>query len=694
MITDMGGVMDRNSSISCLKGIGEKTESLFHKTGVYSIGDLMRYYPRGFEIYDDPVPISEAQEGSVCTVAGSVFGRISVAGGGRRKITALNLKDITGTLKVIWFNMPFLRNTLGRGGMLILRGRVIRKKEGLVMEHPQIYYPASKYEEKLHTMQPVYPLTAGLTNNAVIKAVRQALEFASDADDILPGDIVRENGFLPCRESLFGMHFPADKEAFAHARERFVYEEFLTFILSVRRMKEEENRAKNTFVFQDDPRIGRFLKSLPFALTGAQMKVWREIKRDMTGEHVMSRLVQGDVGSGKTIIAFLALLLAGLNGYQGAMMAPTEVLARQHYENITGMLDRYAIPLRAELLTGSMSAKQKREAYGRIESGESSIIVGTHALIQEKAVYQDLALVVTDEQHRFGVRQREALAGKGDTPHILVMSATPIPRTLAIILYGDLDVSVIDEMPKDRLPIKNCVVDTGYREKAYAFMKKQVSSGRQCYVICPMVEESESMEAENVIDYSRMLSEELGNDITVGYLHGKMKQQEKDSIMEAFGRNELQVLVSTTVIEVGIDVPNATVMLIENSERFGLAQLHQLRGRVGRGVHQSYCIFMTASRSDETKERLDILNRSNDGFFIASEDLRLRGPGDLFGIRQSGILDFKVADIFQDAVLLQKASEDAAGILADDPGLEKPCHEKLRQYIDGRMQMILLENTL
>ena len=380
------------------------------------------------------------------------------------------------------------------------------------------------------------------------------------------------------------------------------------------------------------------MRALPYRLTEAQKRVWDEIRKDMQGEYVMSRLVQGDVGSGKTVIAFLALLLAGLNGYQGALMAPTEVLARQHFENISGMLTEYGLPISAELLTGSMTAKQKREAYGRIESGEAAIVIGTHALIQEKAVYRNLALVVTDEQHRFGVKQREALAGKGNMPHILVMSATPIPRTLAIILYGDLDISVIDEMPKNRLPIKNCVVDTGYRKKAYQFMKKQTEEGRQCYVICPMVEESEAMEAENVLGYSEMLSEIMGDTVRVGCLHGRMKQQEKDEVMEAFGNNEIQILVSTTVVEVGIDVPDATVIMIENAERFGLAQLHQLRGRVGRGKYQSYCIFMTASKSDETKERLDILNHSNDGFFIAGEDLRLRGPGDLFGIRQSGII--------------------------------------------------------
>ena len=686
--------MNEKSSIGKLKGIGEKTEALFLRIGVNTIEDLIRYYPRGYDIFEDPVPISQLEEGKTSAVTGAVFGRIQVSGNQRLQITTLYLKDLTGTLKVIWFRMPFLRNTLGKGGPITLRGRVVRKRDGLVMEHPEIYYPSAKYEEKRHSMQPVYSLTAGLTNNAVIKAVKQALDCVSEKMNILPRKVEEKYGFPPYVQAVQTMHFPENKESFIRARERFAFEEFLIFILSLRRMKHSEIRVENPFSLPDHPLLARFLDQLPYQLTSAQKRVWEEIRADMQGPTVMSRLVQGDVGSGKTVIAFLALLLAGLNGCQGALMAPTEVLARQHFETISGMLERYSIPLKAELLTGSMTAQQKRKAYEKIESGSVSIIIGTHALIQEKVHYKNLALVVTDEQHRFGVRQREALAGKGRSPHILVMSATPIPRTLAIILYGDLDISVIDEMPKNRLPIKNCVVDTSYRETAYRFMKKQVQEGRQCYVICPMVEESEKLEAENVMDYSSMLSEEMGDQIRVGCLHGRMKQQEKDEIMDSFGRNEIQILVSTTVVEVGIDVPNATVMLIENAERFGLAQLHQLRGRVGRGQYQSYCIFMSPSKSKETKERLEILNHSNDGFFIAGEDLRLRGPGDLFGIRQSGILDFQTADVFQDAKLLQAAGTTAEEILAEDPELACPEHAGLRKCIEDKLQQIMLETTL
>ena len=686
--------MNERSEISELKGVGEKTTRLFHRIGVRTVGDLIRYYPRTYEVFEDPVCIGEVCEGRTCTVTGTVFGRIQVSGNRSMQVTTLWLKDLTGTLKVIWFRMPFLRTTLGKGGTLTLRGRVLRKKDGLVMEHPEIYYPSEKYEEKRNSVQPVYALTAGLTNNAVIKAVRQALPCADKRQDVLPAYLTRKFHFPPYSEAVSRMHFPENKEDFAEARKRFVFEEFLVFILSLRKMRERENRVRNNFCFCDKPEIERFLKALPYRLTEAQKRVWDEIRKDMQGEYVMSRLVQGDVGSGKTVIAFLALLLAGLNGYQGALMAPTEVLARQHFENISGMLTEYGLPISAELLTGSMTAKQKREAYGRIESGEAAIVIGTHALIQEKAVYRNLALVVTDEQHRFGVKQREALAGKGNMPHILVMSATPIPRTLAIILYGDLDISVIDEMPKNRLPIKNCVVDTGYRKKAYQFMKKQTEEGRQCYVICPMVEESEAMEAENVLGYSEMLSEIMGDTVRVGCLHGRMKQQEKDEVMEAFGNNEIQILVSTTVVEVGIDVPNATVIMIENAERFGLAQLHQLRGRVGRGKYQSYCIFMTASKSDETKERLDILNHSNDGFFIAGEDLRLRGPGDLFGIRQSGIMDFKVGDVFQDSLILRQAAEAAGEILREDSKMEKTENARLFAALEKYMTDQNLESTL
>ena len=651
------------TSIKELKGIGEKTQRLFEKVGVSTVGDLIRYYPRGYDVYEEPIPVSELEEGRTQTVSGAIYGRVQVSGTAKMQVTTLYLKDLTGTLKVIWFRMPFLRSTFAKGGSLTLRGRVLRRRDGLVMEHPEMFYPSEKYADRLNTLQPIYGLTSGLTNNAVMKAVRQALDGMDLAADSLPGRLRLKYGLAEYNYAVRGIHFPEDKEVFYHARERLVFEEFLAFILSIRKLKDKNEKLANEYRMEMKPEVEAFVQGLPYQLTDAQQKVWTEILRDISGDTAMSRLVQGDVGSGKTIVAVLALMTAALNGYQGAMMAPTEVLARQHYESVTSLFETYGIKIKVVLLTGSMTAKEKRRAYDRIECGYAKIIIGTHALIQGAVNYDCLALVVTDEQHRFGVKQREAFARKGGVPHVLVMSATPIPRTLAIILYGDLDISVIDELPANRLPIKNCVVDTGYRQTAYTFMKKQVAEGRQCYVICPMVEESESIEAENVIDYASMLQSEMGDGICVAYLHGKMRQTEKDDIMDRFGRNEIQILVSTTVIEVGIDVPNAAVMMVENAERFGLAQLHQLRGRVGRGSHQSYCIFMSGSKSKETKERLSILNKSNDGFKIASEDLRLRGPGDLFGIRQSGLMDFRLGDVYQDAKILQMANEAADELL-------------------------------
>ncbi len=658
--------MTEGTPIREIKGIGEKTEKLFEKLNIYTAGDLLRYYPRGYDVYEEPVPVSEVEEGKICTVTGAIFGRVQVAGNRRLPVTTLHVRDLTGTLKAVWFRMPFLRNTFSGGGAVTLRGRVVRKGRELAMEQPEIFYPPEKYEEKSGTLQPIYGLTKGLTNNGVSKAVGQVLKNLDLSREVLPEDLRMRYGLAEYNYALRGIHFPEDKEVYFHARKRLVFEEFLAFILSLRRLKDSNQRMENNYVMDVDEKVEKLIGELPFSLTGAQRKVWGEIAGDLASDTVMSRLVQGDVGSGKTIVAVLALLNTALHGYQAAMMAPTEVLARQHYESITKLLEEYEIPVKVELLTGSMTAKEKRRAYDRIECGYARIIIGTHALIQSAVNYDCLALVITDEQHRFGVKQREAFAGKGGMPHVLVMSATPIPRTLAIILYGDLDISVIDELPANRLPIKNCVVDTGYRKTAYTFMKKEIAAGRQCYVICPMVEESEQLEAENVQDYGAMLQEEMGPDIRVACLHGKMKPALKDEIMEAFGRNEIQILVSTTVIEVGIDVPNATVMMIENAERFGLAQLHQLRGRVGRGKHQSYCIFMSASRAEETKERLSILRDTNDGFKIASEDLRLRGPGDLFGIRQSGLLNFRLGDVFQDAKILQMANEAADEILKNE----------------------------
>ena len=471
------------------------------------------------------------------------------------------------------------------------------------------------------------------------------------------------------------IHFPDSMDTLTWARRRLVFDEFFLFLMTMQLQKNGEEKQLNPHHFGDPTVLDRYIGQLPYALTVAQRRTLKEILADMQGEVLMQRLIQGDVGSGKTIVAFLAMLYASDSGYQSAIMAPTEVLAKQHEQSFLELCERFGIEKTIVLLTGSMTAKQKREARAQITEHPDALIIGTHALIQEAVEYKNLALVITDEQHRFGVRQRETFAEKGQTPHILVMSATPIPRTLAIILYGDMSISVMDEVPATRLPIKNCVVGESYRPKANAFLEREVAAGHQAYIICPLVEASENFDASNVTDYTAQLQEALSPGIRIACLHGKMKAAEKNQIMEDF---KADILVSTTVIEVGVNVPNATVMMIENADRFGLAQLHQLRGRVGRGSAQSYCIMMNASDSDRAKERLEILNKSNDGFFIASEDLKLRGPGDFFGIRQSGDMSFMIADIYTDAKVLQNAADEVKRILAEDPALAMEKHENLR----------------
>ena len=547
-------------------------------------------------------------------------------------------------------------------------------------------YTRSQYSKIEGTMQPIYPLTKGLSNKTVANAVHQALEKfdAGLEKEYIPGYVRQKNELAEHNYAVVNIHFPKSMEDYIQARKRLAFEEFFLFVLAVRSLRNSNERIPNGYIIQNDSRTDDFIEKLPFSLTNGQKSAWTEVKKNMSGKGLMSRLIQGDVGSGKTIIAVLALMNTAYAGYQAAMMVPTEVLAKQQYDSITKMFNNMGVELNVSLLVGSMTAAAKRKVYEDIENGSTDIVIGTHAVIQEKVIFKNLALVITDEQHRFGVNQRRDLSDKGNNPHILVMSATPIPRTLAIIVYGDLDISVIDELPAERLPIKNCVVDESYRPNAYKFIENQVYAGRQAYVICPMVEDSENIEAENVIDYAKKLSGELPDDIKVEYLHGKMKASQKNEIMEKFSKNEINVLVSTTVIEVGVNVPNATVMMVENAERFGLAQLHQLRGRVGRGGFQSYCIFVSGNKSKKTKDRLEILNKTNDGFKIAEEDLKLRGPGDFFGVRQSGDFDFGIADIYTDAKVLKSASEAAGEVLDKDPELEleenRYLAEKVSEY--------------
>lgn len=674
--------MDKSTPIIELKGVGEKTRKLFAKLNLYTVGDLLAFYPRDYENFREPVTISHVSSGEVCAVRAAVAGIPNEKRVRNLHILNVNVSDGTGNLQLTFFNMPFLKKTLKQGGFYIFRGTIQTRGNFRIMEQPKIY-SLEEYGKQVDKLIPRYPLTKGLTNQALQKAVKQALSLCPPEEEYYGEEFLHAYDLMGAEDALHAIHFPADMEQLVKARKRLVFDEFFAFLFLMRRNKEFSDRMENCYTMFETADTIRFLDQLAFPLTRAQKRVWGEIRDDLGSPYCMNRLIQGDVGSGKTVLAILALLMTAANGYQGALMAPTEVLAAQHFETISGYADKMDLMLKPILLVGSMTAREKKAAYEKIASGEVNLIIGTHALIQSKVEYKALALVVTDEQHRFGVRQREQLAEKGRKPHILVMSATPIPRTLAIILYGDLHISVVDELPANRLPIKNCVVNTSYRGKAYEFIEKEVRAGRQAYVICPQVEEGELEDLENVVDYTEKLRGRLSSDIQVAYLHGKMRPADKNRIMEEFAAKTIDVLVSTTVIEVGINVPNATVMMVENAERFGLAQLHQLRGRVGRGEHQSYCIFVSTKENKETMERLQILNQSNDGFFIASQDLKLRGPGDLFGIRQSGDFSFRIGDIYSDAGVLQKASAAIDALLQRDPGLKAPEHAALRAHLEN-----------
>ena len=679
-----GQDMDRQP-LTAIKGVGEKTARLFSKLNVTNVEELLHYYPRAYDAFREPQPVKSLVPETTAAVEGVLTKTADVVRFSHLQVTMVHLRDETGTVQLNWYNMPFLRSTLKAGERFVFRGKVAKKRGKLVMEQPEIYRPA-QYSALVHSMQPVYGQTKGLGNKTIAKAVAQALSERELERDYMPERLREKYELAEYNFALEHIHFPKDEAELLFSRKRLVFDEFFMFLLSVRLLKEKKADTKSLYVMEPRPEVQRLKDSLPYSLTKAQEKVLKEVYADLSGGQVMNRLIQGDVGSGKTIIAILALLQAAYNGYQGALMVPTEVLARQHLESMEELFAAHGIEKKAILLTGSMTAKEKRMAYQKIESHEADIIVGTHALIQEKVIYDKLALVITDEQHRFGVAQREMLGNKGTEPHVLVMSATPIPRTLAIIIYGDLDISIIDELPANRKPIKNCVVGTDYRKNAYRFIEREAAAGRQAYVICPMVEPSEMIEAENVVDYTKKLRENLPESVRVEYLHGKMKPKEKNLLMDQFAEGEIQVLVSTTVIEVGINVPNATVIMIENAERFGLAQLHQLRGRVGRGKEQSYCIMVNASSDEGIQKRLEILNKSNDGFFIASEDLKLRGPGDIFGIRQSGELEFKLGDIFTDADLLKTVSEEVREILDADPDLSgeenRELGKRLGEYLE------------
>lgn len=670
-----------NDSIQYLKGVGEKRAKLYQKLGVETIYSLLRFFPRAYLDYSETKPIGECAIGEVCCVRASVYKKQ----GEQRIRKGLSLFKVFVTdgqddLTITIFNSKYAFEALEIGREYCfygkLQGNLLRRE----MNSPSFLDPSAE-----NAVKAIYPLTEGLTNNMVSKSVKQALTLWGDQlEDVLPSSIREQESLCHLRYAYENIHFPADQHALAISKQRLVFEELLTLQLGLGLLKTQNRERTGVHIAPTDMRV--FEQALPFRLTNSQKRAINDGLRDFQGSTPMNRLVQGDVGSGKTMVACALAYAAAKSGYQTAIMAPTEILAIQHQDTFTHTLD--GLGLRCVLLTGSLTAKQKSALREQIAAGEADAVIGTHALIQETVRFHRLGLVVTDEQHRFGVNQRAKLAQKGENPHRLVMSATPIPRTLALIIYGDLDVSVIEQPPAGRLPVKTYFITSKKRARAYHFIREHIAEGRQAYIVCPLIEESDAANAETaselhaVNSYAKSLEQTELRDVRTGILHGKMKPAEKERIMLAFKNHELDLLVSTTVIEVGVDVPNAVIILIENAENFGLSQLHQLRGRVGRGEIQSHCILVSDNRSEQTLERLKIMTQSSDGFYISEQDLKQRGPGDFFGERQHGLPALKIANMAEDMAVLRHTQAIAAAILADDPRLSKPEHAGLHKLVD------------
>ena len=694
--------------ITSIKGVGPKTAEAFESAGIRTVNDLLHYFPRNYIAVPNISPIADLSHDGRTVIKGTIRGGCSIFSNHGKTILSFEVADSSGSIRAYVFGMPYLRKNYYQGRKLILYGNVTHKGGKTMMSQPKIL-SEDEYEKLRGTMIPVYPVGSKLTGSMVSKAVAAVIGDADEIREYLPEDVAEREQLLSISDAIRRMHFPSSMEDVYAARKRLAFDEFFLFLAKMKLLKKGPEKIKSSYVISDNGVVEeKLLSKLPYELTGAQRRAIADIIRDMGSGYAANRLVQGDVGSGKTIVAFASALLATLSGYQAVIMAPTEVLASQHYKDALEMKEKYGLEWTPGLLSGSLKVSDKKSCKEKIASGEINLVIGTHALLEDDVVFNDLALVVTDEQHRFGVRQRMTIVGKGEVPHTVVMSATPIPRTLGLILYGDMDVSVIDEVPAKRLEKKNAVVDNGYRDKIYQMIVKHVRDGEQVYIICPMVERSDAAEfgldeAEdegdsdaaqalaNVKDYSEKIRSILPSDVRIDSLHGRMKPKEKNEVMERFAAHETDVLVSTTVVEVGVNVPNATVMVVENAERFGLSQLHQLRGRVGRGDKQSYCIFVAGSEDKEvgkrTKERLDILKKTNDGFKIAEEDLKQRGPGDFFGLRQSGLPYFKIADIYTDAELLKKTGSILEQILAGSADSLDRLKEALRvkenlSYVD------------
>ncbi|MBR2042197.1 MAG: ATP-dependent DNA helicase RecG [Oscillospiraceae bacterium] len=666
--------MNLESPLTALKGVGEKRAKLYQKLGIDNIGELLEHYPRGYLDLTGSLSIKEASDEHPCAIK-AVVTQKSATRPIRRGLTVTKVRatDMESDILITFWNAKYTVDALEIGKEYIFYGDFSRRFTGGEMNSPAVI----STEES--GFLPQYPLTEGLSSKMVSAQMKEAIKnCGSFIRETLCGSVLEKYNLCSKEEAIRGIHFPSCSNELEMAKKRLIFEEFLAFTLGMSLTKGRERLAEgNAF---SNLSTEKFEESLGFELTGAQKRVIAECKKDMCSSVPMSRLIQGDVGSGKTAVAAACMYFAAKNGFQSAMMAPTEVLASQHKATLEKMFAPFGI--KVGILTGSMKASEKNAVKEAIKSGEITIVTGTHALIQEDVEFWNLGLIITDEQHRFGVRQRMALGKKGKAPHTIVMSATPIPRTLAFVLYGDLDISILDEMPKNRIPVKTYLVEPELSQRALNFVRNFAKEGKQSYIVCPLIERNEdSLPLEAAADLAEQIAGQELCDCNVGLLHGKMKPAEKERVMQAFAENRLQVLVSTTVIEVGVDVPNAVCMVIENAERFGLSQLHQLRGRVGRGKEQSYCILISGKKNPETKRRLEVIAKTTDGFKVAEEDLKLRGPGDFFGYRQSGLPMLKMADMMTDISLLETAKKAAAEILSDDPKLEKAENAALAKNI-------------
>ena len=666
-----------DTPVRYLKGVGPKTAERFEKLGIVTLADLLCHYPRRYINFTKPYSIAEAPTDVECVVRAEVFakpgGRILPGGRRMERITA---GDDVSSLEITWFNNPYATQKLELGQEYYFQGIVTGGMLRRQMVNPQVRTDA---QVKSSPFEAVYPQTEGLTSNAIAKCVRQLLPHAELLPDPLPPEMLAKYRLLSKADAVRAIHCPATEEQAYAARRRLIYEELLVLQLGIGRMKNRGAAATGAPMQLADPSL--FWASLPFSPTGAQRRAVSEILADMAGETSMNRLLQGDVGSGKTLVAAAAIWACIRAGYQAALLAPTEILAAQHAEGLNRLLAPFG--MRVALLTGGMKAAARRTTLAAIRNDEADLVVGTHAILSEGVEFARLGLAVIDEQHRFGVRQRGLLAGKAQSPHLLVMSATPIPRTLGLLMYGDLDISVLDELPPGRKPIKTWFITGKKRRDMYGFLDKQIAAGHQVYIVCPAIEENEAMgDLQAVTTYYTETACALLPNRRIGLLHGKLKPKEKDDVMQRFKAGELDVLVSTTVIEVGVDVPNATVMVIENAERFGLSALHQLRGRVGRGAADSCCILISDNGNDAVRERLQFLCRTSDGFAVAKYDLETRGPGDFFGSAQHGLPTLRVADLVQDTRTLRVAQDEAKALLAKDPNLIDPAHRALSDEVE------------